>query len=174
MGQNALAIGFVAMDAMLRLFARTAPVVMAGVCAAILVAGCQQRARPSGGGGGGRTQDRDGDGLTDTQEAIPPTATPDPIDLRRAHLIDQAEALADQTKYEEAIEVCTLNGARYLEIDEGTGSIAAGKAADLVVVEGNPAADIADIRKTRIVFKAGVGYDSQALFDSVKGTVGIR
>jgi hypothetical protein len=41
-------------------------------------------------------------------------------------------------------------------------------------VEGDPAADIADIRNTRIVFKAGVRYDSQALFESVKGTVGIR
>jgi enamidase len=75
---------------------------------------------------------------------------------------------------EEAIEVCTLNGARYLEIDDRTGSIAAGKAADLMVVEGHPATDIADLRKTRIIFKAGVGYDSQALFESVKGTVGIR
>ncbi len=75
---------------------------------------------------------------------------------------------------EEAIEVGTLNGARYLEIDDRTGSIAVGKVADLMVVRGNPAARIVDIRNVELVFKAGVGYDSQALFDSVRGTVGIR
>jgi enamidase len=75
---------------------------------------------------------------------------------------------------EQAIEVATLNGARYLEIEDRTGTVAAGKAADLVVVRGNPAADIADIRNVEIVFKGGVGFDSKALFDSVKGTVGIR
>ena len=75
---------------------------------------------------------------------------------------------------EEAIEVATLNGARYLEIDDRTGSVAAGKVADLMVVRGAPASRIADIRNVEIVFKAGVGYDSQALFDSVRGTVGIR
>ncbi len=37
-----------------------------------------------------------------------------------------------------------------------------------------PADRIDDIRNVEIVFKAGLGYDSQALFDSVKGTVGIR
>jgi imidazolonepropionase-like amidohydrolase len=87
----------------------------------------------------------------------------------------QVELLAEEGfTPEQAIEVSTLNGARYLEIDDRTGSVAAGKAADLVVVEGSPATDIADIRNTRIVFKAGVGYDSPALFESVKGTVGIR
>ena len=75
---------------------------------------------------------------------------------------------------EEAIEISTLNGARYLEIDDRTGSIVAGKVADLMVVRGNPAARIGDIRNVEIVFKAGIGYDSQALFESVKGTVGIR
>jgi enamidase len=75
---------------------------------------------------------------------------------------------------EEAIEISTLNGARYLEIDDRTGSITVGKVADLMVVRGDPAARIDEIRNVEIVFKAGIGYDSQALFDSVKGTVGIR
>ena len=75
---------------------------------------------------------------------------------------------------EEAIEISTLTGARYLEIDDRTGSITVGKVADLMVVRGDPAARIDEIRNVEIVFKAGIGYDSQALFDSVKGTVGIR
>ena len=75
---------------------------------------------------------------------------------------------------EEAIEICTLNGARYLGIDETVGSIEEGKVADLIVVRGAPATQISDIRQVEIVFKDGVGYDSARLFASVRGTVGIR
>jgi imidazolonepropionase-like amidohydrolase len=75
---------------------------------------------------------------------------------------------------EEAIEICTLNGARYLGIDETVGSVEEGKVADLMVVRGAPASRISDIRQVEIVFKDGVGYDSARLFASVRGTVGIR
>ncbi|HTL66902.1 MAG TPA: amidohydrolase family protein [Lacunisphaera sp.] len=74
----------------------------------------------------------------------------------------------------EAIQVATSNGARLLKIDQATGSIEAGKAADLIVVAGNPAQDIADIRKTEVVFKDGVGFDSRKLFDDAKGLVGVQ
>ncbi|MDB6170018.1 MAG: amidohydrolase [Verrucomicrobia bacterium] len=74
----------------------------------------------------------------------------------------------------EAIRVATSNGARLLGIDRETGSIVVGKAADLVVVAGNPAAEIADLRKTELVFKDGVAFDSRKLFDSVKASVGIE
>lgn len=74
----------------------------------------------------------------------------------------------------EAIQVATSNGARLLGIDHETGSVEAGKDADLVVVDGNPAGDIADIRKVETVFKDGVGYDSRRLIDSVTGFVGIE
>ncbi len=74
----------------------------------------------------------------------------------------------------EAIQVATWNGARYLEVEDDLGTIGVGKIADLVVVDGDPASKIQDIRKIEIVFKDGIGYDSQKLFDSVKGTVGLR
>ena len=74
----------------------------------------------------------------------------------------------------EAIQVATRNGARYLEREDELGAIEVGKIADLVVVNGDPASKIQDIRKIEIVFKDGIGYDSQKLFDSVKGTVGLR
>ncbi len=73
----------------------------------------------------------------------------------------------------EAISIATLNGAKLLGRDARVGSIAAGKQADLVVVNGNPAAAIADIRNVETVFKRGVGYDPAKLVDSVKGQVGI-
>ena len=52
------------------------------------------------------------------------------------------------------------------------GSIAAGKNADLVVIKGDPSKQISDLENVEIVFKDGVGYDSQKLLDSVKGRYG--
>jgi len=72
----------------------------------------------------------------------------------------------------EAIKIATLNGATYEGKSATIGSIAPGKDADLVVVEGDPSKNIDDIEKTEIVFKDGVGYDSQKLLDSAKGRYG--
>jgi len=72
----------------------------------------------------------------------------------------------------EAIRIATLNGATYLGLQDRIGLIAAGKNADLVIVKGNPAANIADIENMVTVFKDGVGYDSRKLLDSVKGRFG--
>ena len=74
----------------------------------------------------------------------------------------------------EAIKIASLNGAKFLGEDARIGWIAAGKQADLMVVKGNPAANISDIEKVEIVFKDGVGYDSEKLIQSVQGLVGIR
>ena len=74
----------------------------------------------------------------------------------------------------EAIKIASFNGAKFLGEDAHIGSIAPGKQADLMVIKGNPAATIADIEKIEIVFKDGVGYDSEKLIQSVQGLVGIR
>jgi len=74
----------------------------------------------------------------------------------------------------EAIKIASFNGAKFLGEDTRIGSIAPGKQADLMVVKGNPAANINDIEKVEIVFKDGVGYDSEKLIQSVQGLVGIR
>jgi imidazolonepropionase-like amidohydrolase len=74
----------------------------------------------------------------------------------------------------EAIRVATLNGALYLNRADKIGTLEPGKQADLVLIKGNPAKDIADIEKVEMVFKDGVGYDSAKLVESVRGTVGIR
>lgn len=72
----------------------------------------------------------------------------------------------------EAIRIGTLNGATYLGRSDVVGSIAVGKQADLLVVNGNPAERVSDIRKVDVVFKQGVGYDPARLIGSVKGFVG--
>ena len=74
----------------------------------------------------------------------------------------------------EAIKIASLNGAKFLGEDARIGSIAVGKQADLMIVKGNPAARINDIENVEIVFKDGIGYDSEKLIQSVQGLVGIR
>jgi hypothetical protein len=72
----------------------------------------------------------------------------------------------------EAIKVATLNGATYLGRQDQIGSIAVGKNADLVVMRGEPSKNIKDVENVEIVFKDGVGFDSQKVLDSVKGRYG--
>lgn len=73
---------------------------------------------------------------------------------------------------EEAIQIATLNGATFLGEDSRIGTLAAGKQADIVIVRGNPAANIQDIRNVQLVFKDGVGYDPAKLIESIRGLIG--
>ena len=74
----------------------------------------------------------------------------------------------------EAIHIATANGAQFLGELDRIGTIAAGKQADLVVIKGDPSKKIEDIENVETVFKDGVGYDSAALIESVRGIVGSR
>ena len=58
--------------------------------------------------------------------------------------------------------------------NDSIGSIAAGKAADLVVLSGNPAKNIEDVENVQVVFKDGIGFDPAKLIQSVQGMVGLR
>jgi imidazolonepropionase-like amidohydrolase len=72
----------------------------------------------------------------------------------------------------EAIRIATSNGAKLLRQQDRIGTVTAGKQADLVVIGGNPAARIGDIRKIMLVFQDGAGYDPAKLLDSIKGATG--
>lgn len=74
----------------------------------------------------------------------------------------------------QAIRIATLNGARFMGEDKRIGSIETGKAADLVLIDGNPAKNIKDIENVALVFKDGVGYDPARLVKAANGTVGLR
>ena len=52
--------------------------------------------------------------------------------------------------------------------------IAAGKQADLVVVDGDTSTKISDIEHVETVFKDDIGYDSAKLIAATLGTVGLR
>ena len=75
---------------------------------------------------------------------------------------------------EQAIQIATLNGATYLEIADELGTVEVGKLADLVVLQGDPSADITAVRNVRVVFKDGIGYDPKRLIQAVAGTVGFH
>ena len=63
----------------------------------------------------------------------------------------------------ESLAAATIVPARVLGADTKTGSIAAGKAADLVLVEGDPSKRIGDLRNTRTVMMGGKLMDADAL-----------
>jgi imidazolonepropionase-like amidohydrolase len=73
----------------------------------------------------------------------------------------------------QAIKIATLNGARYLERDREVGSLEVGKRADVVVIDGDIAADVTAIERMPLVFKAGIGIDPAKIFAAFKGKVGL-
>jgi hypothetical protein len=68
------------------------------------------------------------------------------------------------------LQLATLGAARVMKRDAESGSIAPGKAADLILVDGDPASRIADIRRVTTVIKGGSVYDAGALY----GALGVR
>jgi imidazolonepropionase-like amidohydrolase len=71
-----------------------------------------------------------------------------------------------------ALRFATINAARAMGLGDRMGTVEAGKWADLVVLRGNPLADIRRTRNPRVVIKAGRVYNPTALAESVVGTIG--
>lgn len=90
-------------------------------------------------------------------------------DQRNLELLVQAGFTPEQ-----AIQIYTENGAKFLGRESRIGTIAPGKQADLVIVAGDPDKDISAVEHVQTVYKEGVGYDPAKLIDSVEGMVGIR
>ena len=67
----------------------------------------------------------------------------------------------------QALQIATWTGAKYARVLEDRGSIAVGKRADLVLVDGDPTADIADIRKIALVIKNGTAYYPSDVYESL-------
>jgi imidazolonepropionase-like amidohydrolase len=65
------------------------------------------------------------------------------------------------------LQNATLNAARIMKLDGDLGSIAAGKLADVTLVNGDPVANISDIRKTALVMKDGVLYRPDELYSAL-------
>jgi imidazolonepropionase-like amidohydrolase len=64
---------------------------------------------------------------------------------------------------EEALASATIVPAHLVGVDGKTGSIAVGKSADVVLVEGDPSKHIGDLRQTRVVMMDGKMMDADTL-----------
>lgn len=58
----------------------------------------------------------------------------------------------------QALQVATATAAKHARVADDRGAIAPGKRADLILVDGDPTADIADIRKVTTVIKGDTVY----------------
>jgi amidohydrolase family protein len=67
----------------------------------------------------------------------------------------------------EALQAATAVPARAMGVEKDSGTIEAGKRADLVILSANPLDAISNIRKTEQVMENGVLYDCAALWKSV-------
>ena len=69
-----------------------------------------------------------------------------------------------------ALQLATIVPARVMKREKTSGSIAPDKAADLILVDGDPTARITDIRRVVTIIKDGTVYDAAALY----GTLGVK
>jgi len=67
----------------------------------------------------------------------------------------------------EVLRIATLGAARVAHRDQELGSITPGKLADMVLVEGDPAKRVSDIRHPTLVIKDGAFYEPAALYKAL-------
>ena len=67
----------------------------------------------------------------------------------------------------EVLQIATIGSARVAGREADLGSIAPGKLADLVLVDGDPAAHVSHLRKVEMVMKDGVFYRPEELWTAV-------
>ncbi len=67
----------------------------------------------------------------------------------------------------QVLQIATWTGAKHARVLEDRGSIEVGKRADLILVDGDPTADIADIRKVALVIKNGTAYYPGEVYEAL-------
>jgi imidazolonepropionase-like amidohydrolase len=78
-------------------------------------------------------------------------------------LLREVELLAEAIGAVAAIKAVTSVAARYLRQHDNIGSVAPGRYADFLVVDGDPLRDVRELRKLNTVYRGGVAYDPQAI-----------
>lgn len=91
---------------------------------------------------------------------------------------DGSSYIGELEQYESAgvpapavLQMATLHSARVMGLDGEMGSIAVGKVADLLVVDGKPHERIGDLRKLELVFRAGRGFEPARLTQQMSRAV---
>lgn len=67
----------------------------------------------------------------------------------------------------DVLKIATIDSARVVGVDDRTGSIAVGKNADLVLLDGNPLDDISAVRRATLVMKGDTVYCPDVLYRAV-------
>lgn len=67
----------------------------------------------------------------------------------------------------EVLRIATLDAARVMHRDDRLGTVEPGKLADLILVAGNPAEHISDVRNTELVMRGGTLYDPAELYAAI-------
>ncbi|MBW8876748.1 MAG: amidohydrolase family protein [Acidobacteria bacterium] len=67
----------------------------------------------------------------------------------------------------EALRAATLVPAQVMHRDQDLGTIAPGKLADLILVDGDPAAKISDIRRVVLTLRGGVMFDAAKVYQAI-------
>jgi len=75
--------------------------------------------------------------------------------------------------FEQALQISTLNGAKFMGRDKEIGSVEVGKRADLILIDGDPVKDAMALERMPLVFKAGKGYRTDVIIDGMKDVVGL-
>ena len=70
----------------------------------------------------------------------------------------------------QVLQMATIGSARVMKDEQDYGSIAVGKVADIVVIDGRPAERVADLRRVDRVIRAGRAYVPDELRAAVRGT----
>ena len=88
----------------------------------------------------------------------------------------ELELLVEEVDYAPlaAIRAATYDPARFLGVEDEWGRIAEGLVANIVLVEGNPAGQIADTRRIRYVIQNGRVVDREALAFDARTDPGFR
>jgi imidazolonepropionase-like amidohydrolase len=68
----------------------------------------------------------------------------------------------------EVLRSATTNGARALRLADQVGTIAPGKLADLVILDADPLADVANLSQAYRVIKEGAVFAPRDLIDSIR------
>jgi imidazolonepropionase-like amidohydrolase len=67
----------------------------------------------------------------------------------------------------EVLRMATIGSARVMRADADYGTIAPGKVADLLIIDGKPAERIADMEKIEVVMRAGRAFTPKALREAI-------
>jgi imidazolonepropionase-like amidohydrolase len=67
----------------------------------------------------------------------------------------------------QALQAATIVPARAMRLDKELGTVEAGKAADFLVIDGDPLADVRNLRRVALVVKGGQTYEPARLWRMV-------